>query len=170
MSWWGKFMKPRNYFPQKMTFSTKSEKIVKILDKNGMKTHLRFWRKIDWKRLSKIRSEMLHILTFLKRKRNYPSWIICPQIIHLKIILLLTDYPSKKNNYSLTLFYPGWGGGGLSATVFGDLFLLLNGFNYCIETSWLFLNIKKENFGQNLNLNFLPQPPSEGGTKKMKKI
>ena len=28
---------------------------------------------------------------------------------------------------------------------------------------------KKENFGQNLNLNILPQPPSEGGTKKMKK-
>ena len=31
----------------------------------------------------------------------------------------------------------------------------------------LFLNIKNENFGQNLNLKFLPQPPSEGGTKKM---
>ena len=40
-------------------------------------------------------------------------------------------------------------------------------FTSCIDTSWLFLNIKNENFGQNLNLKFLPQPPSEGGTKKM---
>ena len=30
----------------------------------------------------------------------------------------------------------------------------------------LTLNIKNENFGQNLNVKFLPQPPSEGGTKK----
>ena len=58
---------------------------------------------------------------------------------------------------SLTLFYPG--GGALSATVFGDLLLLLNGFNYCIETSWLFLDIKKKIF---------TPTPLEGGTKKMK--
>ena len=56
----------------------------------------------------------------------------------------------------------------LSATVFGDWLLLLHGFTHFIETSWLFLNIKNENLGQNLNLKFLPQPPSEGGIKKMK--
>ena len=65
----------------------------------------------------------------------------------------------------LTLFYPG--GGALSATVFLDRLLILNSFTYCIATSWLFLDIKNENFGQNLNLKFLPQPPSEGGTKTM---
>ena len=37
----------------------------------------------------------------------------------------------------------------------------------CIDSSRLFLNIKNENFWQNLNLKILPQPPSEGGTKKM---
>ena len=66
---------------------------------------------------------------------------------------------------TLTLLEPG--GGALSATVFGDRLLLLNCCIYGIDTSWLFLNIKNENFGQNLNLKFLPQPPSEGGTKKM---
>ena len=40
-------------------------------------------------------------------------------------------------------------------------------FTYCIETPRLFLNIKNENFWQKLDSNFLPQPPSEGGTKKM---
>ena len=39
---------------------------------------------------------------------------------------------------------------------------------HCTETFWLFLNIKKQNFGQNLKSNFLPQPTLEGGTKKMK--
>ena len=53
----------------------------------------------------------------------------------------------------------------LTATVFGDRLLLLNSFTSCIDTSGLFLNIKNENFGQNLDLKFLPQPPSEGGTK-----
>ena len=59
------------------------------------------------------------------------------------------------------------GGGALSATIFGDRLLLLNSCTYGFDTYWLFLNIKNENFGQNLNLKFLPQPPSEGGTKKM---
>ena len=41
--------------------------------------------------------------------------------------------------------------------------VLLNCFTYCSETSWLILNIKNENFGLNLNLTFLPQPPLGGG-------
>ena len=51
-----------------------------------------------------------------------------------------------------------WGWGVLSATVFGNWLLLLNSFTYCIVTSWLFLNIKHENFGQNLNLKLVVEP------------
>ena len=37
-------------------------------------------------------------------------------------------------------------GGGLSAIILGDGLLLPDGFTYCSETSWHFLNIKNENF------------------------
>ena len=78
----------------------------------------------------------------------------------------------------LTLFYPGGrggGGGGLSATVFGDRLLLLHSFTSCIDTSWLFLNIKIKilskiwifeilliSRGQNLNFGILLISPPPG--------
>ena len=44
--------------------------------------------------------------------------------------------------------------------------VLLNGFTYSIETSWLFLNIENKDIEENFKSNFLPQLLSEGGTKK----
>ena len=53
----------------------------------------------------------------------------------------------------------------LSATFFRDWLLFPNSFTYDNDTSWLLLNTKNENFEQNLNLNYLPQPPRKGVLK-----
>ena len=66
--------------------------------------------------------------------------------------------------YCLTL--SDQGGRGVCIALFFLQLVLLSGLPYCIDTSWLFLNIENKNIEENFKSNFLPQLLSEGGTKK----